>query len=166
MKRINPQTKKPFKYGDLRHDGYVFIDYVFHVNKTGFFRERWTSPEKFNGRQVRNRKNNILWAKLNPEKRKLKDRRWAKNNLAKANAKKALRRSRKLQRTPPWLNDNQKEEIRNLYKQSQLLSKSTGMAHHVDHIVPLKGETVSGLHVPWNLQILTEKENLQKRNKF
>lgn len=72
------------------------------------------------------------------------------------------RRSQKLQRCI----EGYEEEISKIYKECVEKSNATGIPHHVDHIVPLNGETVSGLHVPWNLQILTAEENLKKSNKF
>lgn len=67
------------------------------------------------------------------------------------------------ERTPKWANTAQ---IFSIYKLARKISKETGKQHHVDHIIPLKGKTVSGLHVENNLQILTQYENISKGNKF
>ena len=76
----------------------------------------------------------------------------------------ALRRAAKLQRIPAWLTDKHRKEIAVIYKQAVQITARTGIAHHVDHILPLRGKDISGLHVPSNLQILTETENLSKGN--
>jgi hypothetical protein len=68
----------------------------------------------------------------------------------------ARRRARKLQATPTW---SDKSKIYNIYK-------NTPKGFHVDHIVPLKGKNVCGLHVSWNLQYLTPAENRRKSNRF
>jgi 5-methylcytosine-specific restriction endonuclease McrA len=91
---------------------------------------------------------------------------WQKTNPGKVNAISAKRHAKKLRATPPWLTKEQREEIQDLYIEASKRTKETRLSHHVDHIVPLQGESVSGLHVPWNLQILTAKENLSKKNKI
>lgn len=76
------------------------------------------------------------------------------------------RKASQKKRTPKWLSKEQKKEILWFYKEAKRLSELNDILYHVDHIVPLCGENVSGLHVPWNLQILTYKENLSKSNKY
>lgn len=100
--------------------------------------------------------------KANPEAHK----EWRKANLDKENANKAKRKAKKLQATPPWLTKEHLSAIRDFYTKSKALEKTTGVKHHVDHIVPLQGNNVCGLHVPWNLQVLTATENCVKKNNY
>ena len=65
--------------------------------------------------------------------------------------------------TPSWAN---KDKIKEIYTQAQTLTRDTGIQHEVDHIIPLQGKLVSGLHVEDNLQILTRKENRAKHNRY
>jgi 5-methylcytosine-specific restriction endonuclease McrA len=78
-------------------------------------------------------------------------------------ARVSARQKRVKQATPKWANVS---AIKEFYIGAQRLSKETGIPHEVNHIIPLQGKLVSGLHVPTNLQILTEKENQQKNAKF
>ena len=83
------------------------------------------------------------------------------------NAKKqAKREAAKKQRIPKWLTEVDFERIQNEYKLAALLTKLTNSPWHVDHIVPLQGKLVSGLHVPYNLRVLPAKENLCKSNQY
>lgn len=68
--------------------------------------------------------------------------------------------------TPPWLTDQHIEDMRAIYAEAQRLTDETGIPHHVDHIIPLTHPDVQGLHVPWNLQILTAEDNIRKSNSF
>ena len=94
---------------------------------------------------------NYLYRKANP-------------HIYTANAVK--RKAYKLQRTPKWLTRDQLKAIHDIYKEARQVSKKHPEPCHVDHIVPLRGDTVSGLHVPWNLQILTGAENRRKKNHY
>lgn len=91
---------------------------------------------------------------------------YRKKNKALTIANTARYRAAKDKRTPPWLTEEHKEQIKAFYVKCELIQKETGVPHHVDHIIPLRGEAVSGLHVPWNLQILSAAENIAKGNRF
>jgi len=78
----------------------------------------------------------------------------------------SLRRRRHKNATPPWLTAEQKKAIRQLYVTAQRLTETTGERYVVDHIVPLISDVVCGLHVPWNLRVITQEENLKKSNKL
>jgi 5-methylcytosine-specific restriction endonuclease McrA len=116
-------------------------------------------------------------ARYNPEKRNkeyvqnLASERQARREYYKDNkeayyARKAKRRASLLNRTPLWLSEADLKQISEIYNRCSLLNKQGTVKHEVDHIVPLQGETVSGLHVPWNLQIIPMLENRSKGNRF
>jgi 5-methylcytosine-specific restriction endonuclease McrA len=88
------------------------------------------------------------------------------NNKDKNAKKSANRRSYKLSAMPNWLTDMHKMQIEWFYAAAKMMSETSGIKHHVDHIHPLKGIGYCGLHVPWNLQILTHEENVKKANKL
>lgn len=103
--------------------------------------------------------------------RPLEERRAHKNKykeshpeLYKALASVRKRRHRKA--TPQWITASHKLSMRQLYLQAMELTKITGERYVVDHIIPLISEEVCGLHVPWNLRVITQEENLKKSNKL
>jgi hypothetical protein len=99
---------------------------------------------------------NKQWYKVNKEVKNKANNQWAKDNPGIRNAINAKRRAAKLQRTPSWADDL---EIRMIYE-------NCPKGYHVDHIVPLQGGSVSGLHVAHNLQYLTPTENQIKGTQY
>ena len=73
---------------------------------------------------------------------------------------------RRNNRVPKWLTPEQKDEIQSFYEESVRKQLETGIRHSVDHIVPTNSPNVSGLHVPWNLQVITLEQNVVKGNKI
>jgi 5-methylcytosine-specific restriction endonuclease McrA len=78
----------------------------------------------------------------------------------------SIRRKRHRNATPKWITQAQKLAMRQLYLQAMELTKLTNERYVVDHIVPLISDEVCGLHVPWNLRVITQEENLKKSNKL
>ena len=103
-------------------------------------------------------------------KNKDKTRAWQRQsyiNNKKSYCVRTLRRHfLKIIHTPKWLSKSDRIKIIQIYKERIRLTKLTGIELHVDHVIPLNGKTVSGLHVPWNLQILTAFDNISKSNKL
>lgn len=99
-----------------------------------------------------------------------KRREYAKNywnkNQAKRRAKKARHRASTIQRTPAWLTEDDYWMIKEAYELAVLRKKMFGFEWEVDHIIPLRGKTVSGLHVPTNLQVIPMVENRKKGASF
>ena len=91
---------------------------------------------------------------------------YKQNNTGKVNADTAKRRTAKMQRTPAWLTPDDFWMIEQAYEIAALRTKALGVQFHVDHVLPLQGQYVSGLHVPTNLQVMPWRDNVSKANKY
>ena len=89
---------------------------------------------------------------------------WKEAHKVQVRADTKARRRKHRNATPPWLTRKQKSEIRQLYQIAITMTQTTGEQYVVDHIYPLRSEVVCGLHVPWNLRVITQAENLRKSN--
>ena len=135
---------------------------------------RKENPEKFTESAIRFRQENPEryksyqkdYRENNKEKFREYAKKWQKNNPEKKAHWVALRRNRKSKRTPTWLTDGHIKDIKKKYEEARILTNKTGIEYHVDHIFPLNGESFSGLHVPWNLQVIPATDNLSKGNRL
>lgn len=90
-------------------------------------------------------------------------REWRKANPGKCLSYTRVRQTRKRNACPSWVDQAQ---LMAIYEECARITAETGVEHHVDHTVPLAGKGVCGLHVPWNLQIITADANRKKHINF
>lgn len=136
-------------------------DYFFEYNR------RESTKEAKHDWYQKNKETVIARAKTQPASKKREYRNaWKEKNTLQIRADTKARRRRHRDATPKWLTRNQKTEIRRIYEIAIMMTKTTGEQYVVDHIIPLRSPEVCGLHVPWNLRVVTQEENLKKSNKI
>jgi len=119
----------------------------------------WADPEK-------KRKENVQNYAAHRKKRIAAAVKWAKENRHKASANKAAYKAAKKKATPTWLTEDDFWMMQQAYELAGVRSDTMGFVWHVDHIVPLRGKNFSGLHVPWNLQVIPGSLNCSKQNRL
>jgi len=95
-----------------------------------------------------------------------KNKKWKTKNPSKVAAIDAKRRAAIILRTPTWFNNEHQWMVEEAYELAQLRTQIFKFSWHVDHIIPLQGKLVSGLHLPHNLQVIPATDNLSKSNQF
>lgn len=137
--------------------------YYKNVERTRERRREWRKDHPQTDEQkLAARARASKWQKENRERRREIALRWIKEHPAETLANCRRYQTRKKHAMPPWVDH---EAIKTIYREAREMSKRDGIIYHVDHIVPLRGKNVCGLHVPWNLQILPKEENMRKGNK-
>jgi 5-methylcytosine-specific restriction endonuclease McrA len=130
---------------------------------------RATEAAKAAGKRYyeKNRQAVIARAAARPAEEKRRNRSDYKDrNVDVVRADTSVRKRRHREATPKWLTPAERLQMRDLYVQARKMTELTRERYVVDHIVPLRGEEVCGLHVPWNLRVITQEENLKKSNKL
>ena len=128
-----------------------------------------TEAAKAAGKRYYERNKEIVIARAAarpPEEKRRNRAEYKDRNVDVVRADTSVRKRRHREATPNWLTIEQKLSMRQLYLQARKLTEITGERYVVDHIVPLRSHEVCGLHVPWNLRVITQEENLKKSNKL
>ena len=93
----------------------------------------------------------------------LRSAKWREDNRGHANSLRTVSKKRYRQAMPVWAD---RDKINSFYIEAVRKTDITGTQHHVDHIIPIKGVNVCGLHIAENLQVITALENAKKHNHF
>ena len=166
MPRKDPEARKEYQreYAQRRRlEAYARVKEWRAANpeKWAEQRKRYAKnhPDKVNEKTIR-------WRKANPEKAAESSRKTREKNRARIVANKAAYRANRKNRTPAWLTDFDRLKIRCIYSVASMLKRENKEGWEVDHIIPLCGKKVSGLHVPDNLWFIKASENRLKNNRY
>lgn len=136
---------------------------AYYDNRDTILKKRRERDSK-NRERIREQRRNYYWR--NRERVCALEKQKRKRRSSQIREQNARRKAWKIKATPTWLSRQHIKEIRLMYSLAENLAANTGISYHVDHMHPLKGENLCGLHVPWNLRVIPARENLQKNNRF
>jgi len=173
MPYSDAETRKEYSKQYYLKNKDVFKEYrEKNREKRNAYNRAYQKERKKNDEEFRNRENARVLAWYHENFEKIKDkknarnRKWRSNNKDIVNFHTNKRYTAKKQRLPVWINEKNLKQIQVMYTLASALTKSTGVQWHVDHIIPLQGKNVSGLHVPENLQVIQGSLNIRKNNKY
>lgn len=136
------------------------LRYLANKDKVSKRNKVWVDENKDRKREI-----NLRSSRKNSAQRYSYLKVWREINKDKVRCHNSNYRASKQNATPLWLSEQQWTQISDVYILARECETLTGDRYHVDHIVPLNGEHVCGLHVPWNLQVLPADINIRKSNK-
>lgn len=126
---------------------------------TQLSRDRWRAANR-----AREIEKQAEWRANNRARHRAMVARWKQLNKARVMESVRFRQAQKQRASPAWLTAEDREQMVTLYECAIACTRA-GFPTEVDHTVPLLGKLVSGLHVPWNLQLLSTPANRAKSNK-
>lgn len=147
LKRWSDKNKDRLTANHRRH---VERDPISYAQKA---RARYEAKREYRLAQT------AKWHASNKEKSRAIKAAWKKRNRPYGAADANKRRAMKLDATPRWADH---DAILAIYAECARITRETGIRHHVDHIIPLRGKNVRGLHVHYNLQVLEARQNISK----
>ena len=159
-------SKDAAKYYNSNKEAFAIAAVKYRLNNKELFAIRGANYRANNSETIK--KQNAAYKKTHKESIAIKNSQYCRDNPHIFKANTAKRRAAKLQRTVVWANLAAIKEVYSDCEEINLAAKLAGCTEifHVDHIIPLQGKLVSGLHVENNLQIITAFENHSKNNRF
>jgi hypothetical protein len=172
MSRMNEEERKAYNKEYYQKNIDKFKEYK-KKNKdkiSAYFKERWAKNKNDEEFRKKEKARTLAWYHKHfheyKEIKYARDKEWRSRNKGIINFHTNKRYTVRKQRLPKWLTEENLKQIQVMYTLASSLTKKTGITWHVDHIIPLQGKTVSGLHVPENLQVIPGSLNNKKSNKF
>lgn len=130
-------------------------------------KEKWDAyAERARQKKVHLLPTRLAWRDANREKVYKSNRAWMRRNMDAVRSYAANRRARICMATPKWITEDDLFFFREAHHLALLREKATGIKWHVDHVIPLAGKNVCGLHVPNNIQVIPAIQNVKKHNYF
>ena len=152
-KRNEANRRNAYKYVEQRKQ--------YDLKNKEYLRQK---TKEYNQKAEVKERNKVRWKEYWSENRER--RREIANKYARSSKGLVKLRARQEQvknATPNWACY---DRIETKYKERIAMTRLTGVEHHVDHIIPLQGKNVCGLHIPANLRVIPARDNLRKHNRF